>query len=111
MSRKCLTYQIQGKLSVQCYDNHDGDEDDKNPNSSAAETHAKDCREIFEGVARLGEVETSVVTRGLACKIMLKPSPKSKGESIIPNPAMISFPRGGCTSKKFVLLMYLNILC
>ena len=57
-------------------DQFSGDEED--PNSSAAEAHAQDGREVFKGVARLGEVETSVVTRGLACKIVLKPSPKVK---------------------------------
>ena len=91
-------------MSVQCC----GSDDEEDPNSSAAETHAQDGREVFEGVARLRKVETSVVTRCLACRRFLK---GQKGGRTLPNPAMISFPRGGCTSKKFVLLMYLNIFC
>ena len=47
-------------------DQFSGDEED--PNSSAAKAHAQDGREVFEGVARLREVETGIVTRCLACK-------------------------------------------
>ena len=57
-------------MSVQCC----GSDDEEDPNSSAAETHAQDGREVFEGVARLCKVETSVVTRCLACKRFLKRS-------------------------------------
>ena len=58
-------------------DQFSGDEED--PNSSAAETHAQDGREVFEGVARLCKVETSVVTRCLACKSFFKKANKVEG--------------------------------
>ena len=75
------------------------------PNGSASKAHAQDGWKIFKRVAWHREVEAGIVTRYFAWEIMLK---TQKGQ-ILPNPAMISFPRGGCTSKKFVLLMYLNI--
>ena len=81
LKREFRSHQEQAtkKYQFRCNDNCDGDDDeeddnhdDDDPDSSASKSHAQDGGKVFKGVAWLGEVETSIVTRGLACKIMLK---------------------------------------